>query len=86
VNRTTSKHILLLLDHHIKCHRVAFLEVYDLFEISETGDKLMEIVQDSVATAKRKFKGGLTPRQELATCCLQHFLVMIGNITKKCCR
>jgi hypothetical protein len=31
-------------------------------------------------------KGGLTPRQQLATCCLQHFLVMTGNITKKCCR
>jgi hypothetical protein len=31
------------------------------------------------------YKGGLTPRQQLATCCLQHFLVMTGNITKKCC-
>jgi hypothetical protein len=31
-------------------------------------------------------KGGVTPRQQLATCCLQHFLVMTGNITKKCCR
>jgi hypothetical protein len=31
-------------------------------------------------------KGGLTPRQQLATCCLQYFLVMTGNITKKCCR
>jgi hypothetical protein len=31
-------------------------------------------------------KGGLTPRQQLAICCLQHFLVMTGNITKKCCR
>jgi hypothetical protein len=31
-------------------------------------------------------KGGLTPRQQLATCCRQHFLVMTGNITKKCCR
>jgi hypothetical protein len=31
-------------------------------------------------------KGGLTPRQQLATYYLQHFLVMTGNITKKCCR
>jgi hypothetical protein len=28
------------------------------------------------------YKGGVTPRQQLATCCLQHFLVMSGNITK----
>jgi hypothetical protein len=33
-----------------------------------------------------KTKAGLTPRQQLATCCMQHFLVMTGNITKKCCR
>jgi hypothetical protein len=25
-------------------------------------------------------KGGLTPRQQLVTCCRQHFLVMTGNI------
>jgi hypothetical protein len=30
-------------------------------------------------------KGGLTPRQQLATCCLQHFLLMLPVITKKCC-
>jgi hypothetical protein len=34
----------------------------------------------------RRPKGGLTPRQQLATCCLQHFLVMLPVITKKCCR
>jgi hypothetical protein len=28
-------------------------------------------------------KGGLTPRQQLATCCLQHFLLMTGNILLK---
>jgi hypothetical protein len=33
-----------------------------------------------------KRKAGLTPRQQLATCCLQHFLVMTDNINKKCCR
>jgi hypothetical protein len=32
------------------------------------------------------YKVGLTPRQQLATCCLQHFLVMLPVITKKCCR
>jgi hypothetical protein len=31
-------------------------------------------------------KAAFTSRQQLATCCLQHFLVMTGNITKKCCR
>jgi hypothetical protein len=25
-------------------------------------------------------KGAPTPRQQLATCCLQHFLVMTGNM------
>jgi hypothetical protein len=33
-----------------------------------------------------KSKVGLTPRQQLATCCLQHILVMLAVITKKCCR
>jgi hypothetical protein len=31
------------------------------------------------------FKAGFTPSQQLATCCLQHFLVMLPVITKKCC-
>jgi hypothetical protein len=32
-------------------------------------------------------KAAFTLRQQLlATCCLQHFLVMTGNVTKKCCR
>jgi hypothetical protein len=30
-------------------------------------------------------KGDLTPRQQLTTCCLQHFLVMLPVITKKYC-
>jgi hypothetical protein len=30
--------------------------------------------------------GCLTPRQQLATCCLQHFLLMLPVITKKCCK
>jgi hypothetical protein len=41
--------------------------------------------------ARSKFKGGLTPSQQLATCCLQHFLVMLPVTTKKmlqatCCQ
>jgi hypothetical protein len=35
---------------------------------------------------KEEYKGGLTPRQQLATCSRQHFLVTTGNITKKCCQ
>jgi hypothetical protein len=35
---------------------------------------------------KSEPKGGLTPRQQLATYCLQHFLVMTGNIYQKCCK
>jgi hypothetical protein len=42
-------------------------------------------VQNLQANQER-VKGGLTPRQQLATCCLQQFLIMTGNITKKCCR
>jgi hypothetical protein len=31
-------------------------------------------------------KAASTPRQQLATCCLLHFLVMLPVMTKKCCR
>jgi hypothetical protein len=34
----------------------------------------------------RQPKVGLTPRQQLATSYLQHFLVMLPVITKKCCK
>jgi hypothetical protein len=40
----------------------------------------------NLASCQTGFKGGLTPRQQLTTCCLQHFLVMLPVITKKCCR
>jgi hypothetical protein len=48
-------------------------------------DIFFPLVSKSI-TGITKFKGGLTPSQQLATCCLQHFLVMTGNINKKCCR